>query len=74
MKYDWAGKLIYWELCKWLKNDHVEQWYLHKPEPVLENMANEILLDFEIRTDHAISARRSDLKKKLINSLILLFQ
>ena len=31
------------------------------PEPVLENETHKVLRNFEIQTDHLISARRSDL-------------
>ena len=34
---------------------------MHKPEFVLENETHKILLNFEIQTDHLISARRADL-------------
>ena len=37
------------------------------PEPVLKNETHKLLWDFEIQTDHLISARRPDLnveKKK----------
>ena len=34
---------------------------MHKPEFVLENEMHKILLDFDIQTDHLISARRLDL-------------
>ena len=37
---------------------------MHKPESVLENETHEILWDFEIQTDHLISARRTDLRKR----------
>ena len=29
--HDWVGKVIYWELCKRLKFDHITKWYMHKP-------------------------------------------
>ena len=34
---------------------------MHNPEPVLENNAHKLLSDFDIHTDHQISARRPDL-------------
>ena len=67
---DWAGKVIHWELCKKLKFDHPCKWYMHNPEYILENETHKTLWDFEIQTDHLISARRPDLeivKKKLKN-------
>ena len=34
---------------------------MHNPEPVLENEKHKLHWDFEIQTDHLISARRPDL-------------
>ena len=34
---------------------------MHNPEPVLENDTHKLLWDFDIQTDHLISARRPDL-------------
>ena len=34
--------------------------YMHNPESVLENETHKILWDFEIQTNHLISARRPD--------------
>ena len=34
---------------------------MHHPESILENETHKILWDFEIQTDHLISARRPDL-------------
>ena len=69
------GKVIHWELCKKLKFDHMNKWYMHKPESVPENGKHKVLWDFEIQTDHKISARRTaqeivkkkKTKKKLSN-------
>ena len=60
-EYDWVGKVIHWELCKKLKFDHSNKWYMHNPESVLENETHELFWDFEIQTDHQISARRPEL-------------
>ena len=35
---------------------------MHNPESVMENETHKLLWDFEIKTDHLISARRPDLK------------
>ena len=62
-----VSKVIHWELCKKLKFDYTNKWYMHNPESVLENKTQKFLWDFEIQTDHLISARRLDLvrtKKK----------
>ena len=36
---------------------------MHNPESILENETYKLLKDFEIQTDHLISARRTDLIK-----------
>ena len=58
---DGVGKVIHWELCKKFKFDHATKWSMHNPESVLENDTHKLLWDFEIQTDHLISARRPDL-------------
>ena len=61
-----VGKVIHWELRKKLKFDPTNKWYIYNSETVLENETYKLLWDFEIQTDHLISARRPDpLKKKL---------
>ena len=47
--------------------EYANKWYMHNPAPVLENDTHKLLWDFDIHTDHQISARRPDLiitKKK----------
>ena len=60
-RYDWEGKVFHWELCKKMKFDHTNKWCTHNPESILENEMHKLRWDFEIQTDHLISARRSDL-------------
>ena len=48
-------------MCKSLKSDHTNKWYIHNPASVLENDTHKILWDFDIQTDHLTSARRPDL-------------
>ena len=48
---------------------------MHNPVPVLENETHKLLWDFDIHTDHLISARRPDLiiinkKKKRICKIV----
>ena len=48
---------------------------MHNPAPVLENDSHKLLWDFNIKTDHLISARRPDLiiinkKKKRICKIV----
>ena len=57
------------------KFDHANKWYMHNPVPVLENNTHKLLCDFDIHTDHRISARRPGLiiinkKKKRICKII----
>ena len=59
-RYNWVGKVIHWEMCKKFKFDHANKWYMHNPAPVLENDTHKLLWDFDIKTDHLISARRPD--------------
>ena len=60
-RHDWMGKVIHWEMWKPFKFDHTNKWYMHNPASVLENNTHKLLWDFDIHTDHLISARRSDL-------------
>ena len=57
-RYDWVGKVICWEFCKKSKFDYTNQWYMHNPESLLENETHKLLWDFEIQTEHLISARQ----------------
>ena len=61
-RHDRVGKEIHWEMCKKFKFDHANKWYMHNPAPVPENGTHKFLWDFDIHTDHLISARRPDLK------------
>ena len=36
-RQDWDRKVIYWEMCKKLKFDHTNKWYIHNPASVIEN-------------------------------------
>ena len=73
-RHDWVGKVIHWEMCKQLKFDHTNKWYMHSPASVLENNTHKLLWDFDIHTDHLISARRPDLiilnKKKRTRKIV----
>ena len=55
-RHDKIGKVIHGELCKEMKLNHTNKWYMHN----LENDTHKFLWDFEILTDHLISARRPD--------------
>ena len=66
--------MIHWKMCKKFKFDPANKWYMHIPAPVLENDTHKLLWDFDIQTDHLISARRPDLiiinKKKKICKIV----
>ena len=57
-RHDWVGQVMHWEICKEFKFDHVNKWYMYNLAPVLENDTHKLLWDFDIQTDHQISARR----------------
>ena len=42
----------------------MNKWYMRNPKSILENVMHKLLWDFEIQTDHLISARRPDKKTK----------
>ena len=48
-------------MCRKFKFDHTNKWHINNPAPVLENNTHKLLWDFDIHTDHLISARRPDL-------------
>ena len=60
-RHDWVGKVIHWEICKKFKFDHANKLYMYNPALVLEKDKHKLLWDFDIQTDHQISARRPDL-------------
>ena len=72
--HDWVCKVIHWEMCKKLKFGPTNKWYMHNPTSVLENDTHKLLWDFDIQTDHLISARRLDLmiinKKKRTSKIV----
>ena len=60
-RHDWAGMVIDREMCKKFKFYHSNKWYLHNPASFLKDDTHKLLWDFDIQTDHLISARRPDL-------------
>ena len=55
------GKVINLEICKKFKFDYTNKWYIYNPASALENDTLKLQWDFDIQTDHLISARRPDL-------------
>ena len=45
-------------MYKKLKFDNTIKWHMHNPAPVLENNSHKLLWDFDVHSDHLISARR----------------
>ena len=60
-RHNCVGNGIHWKMRKKFKFDHANKWYMHNPAPVLENDTQKLLWDFDILTDHRISAKRLDL-------------
>ena len=76
-RHDWVGKIIHWEWCKRLKFNHANNRYMHNPESVRLKETHKTLWGFEIKMDHRILDRESNLvllrkEKMLIISWILL--
>ena len=61
-RHDWVSMLIHWELCKKLKFDYTNKWYMYNAESVLVNEIHKLFGNFETQTDHLILARWLDLK------------
>ena len=61
-------------ICKNFKYDHTNKWYMHNPPPVPQNDTHKLLWDFNIQTDHLITARIPDLiiinNKKIICKIV----
>ena len=55
-------------MCKKLKFDHTNKWYMQNPAPVLEDDTHKLLWDFNIPMDHLIPARRPTKKKKKLQN------
>ena len=60
-KHNWVGKVIHWEMCKKFKFDLPNKWYMHNPASVRVNVTHKLLWEFDVQTDHLISAGRLDL-------------
>ena len=43
IKHDWVGEVNHWELCKKLKFDHTNKWYMLRLKSVQQNWTLEIL-------------------------------
>ena len=61
IRHDWVENVVYLKLRKKLKFEHTNKWYMYNAESVRKNETHKLLWDFEIKTDHLISAWRPDL-------------
>ena len=57
-KHVWIGRCIHRELCGANGIHFNSKWYEHQTEAVIENDSCKILRDFNVQTDHFITARR----------------
>ena len=57
-RHDNVARVVHWNLLGKCGFSRVDKWFEHQPETVLEN---NLLWDYNIQTDHQISARRPDL-------------
>ena len=53
-------KTCHWEFSE-LKLDHTNKWYMHNQESDPKYDMHKLFWDFEIQTDHQITARRPDI-------------
>ena len=58
---------LHWELCKKLKFDHTNEWYMHNQESVLENETHKRLWHFQIQANVDQTTRPSDTLQKEVN-------
>ena len=66
-RYDWVGKVIYWELCKKLKFDHLSKWYMHNSTSLLEHDTPKLLWDFDIQTDRLMIINKKKTTCKIVD-------
>ena len=60
-RHDHVGQYLHWKICQAYNFDTPENWYEHKPDPVVECDNVTILWDFPVNTDRNISANRPDI-------------
>ena len=51
----------HWELCKRFSFPHMEKWFEHCPEKVLEDEEVKVLWDFTIQTDHRLEHNKPNI-------------
>ena len=73
-RHDNVAAAIHWCMCRKYLIQCEDRWYEHRAEKVTENEDVKLLWDFNIQTDHVISARRPDIvivKKKDATATII---
>jgi len=60
-RHDSVARIIHWALSKRFKLDACGSYWNHEPQSVSENSEVKLLWDFNIYTDHVLSARRPDI-------------
>ena len=60
-RHDKVRQYIHWKICQYYGLPSADNWYTHKPEPVIENENVTILWDFEVHTDRTIKSNRPDI-------------
>ena len=60
-RHNEIGKYLHWTICKANDIKVEEKWYMHQPEPIVENQKCTILWDYGINTDRKIPANRPDI-------------
>ena len=56
-----VAKKVHWDFCKKNGLEHMEKWYEHVPEGVVENEEIKVLWDVNVQCDNVIGARRPDI-------------
>ena len=75
---DWVGKVIHWEMCKKLKFDHINKWYIHTDHLIsarrpyliiINNKRKRIckIVDFAVSADHRIKLKECKKKDKYLD-------
>ena len=60
-RHDNVARVVHWDVLGKCSFSRVDKWFEHQPEIVLESNDYKLLWDYNIQTDHQISARRPDL-------------
>ena len=75
IRQDRVGKVIHSEMCKKLKFDYTNEWYMHNPASFLENDTHKLLWDLTIsasRPDLIIFLKKEKKRREFAKLLTLL--